>query len=112
MLPHLIATDEIKKYINIKKSAKGKSAFGRGAFAGNEKLKIELEISRRLGVTKVYLCLDDDNLEKHREIELPFENLEGNTEFYSITLDFAMLCPDGDGLFFWKIKLQVGNRCF
>lgn len=112
MLPHLIASDDIKNFINIKKSAKGKNAFGRGAFSCSEKLKIELEITRKLGVTKVYLCLDDDNLEKYSEIELPFENLEGNTDFYSVSLDFSKLCPDGDGLFFWKIKLFVGNRAF
>lgn len=112
MFPHLIATDEIKNYINIKKSAKGKSAFGRGAFSCSEKLKIELEITRKLGVTKVYLCLDDDNEGTEHEIEMPVEETLGSIDCYSATLNFESLCPDGDGLFFWKIKLFVGNRAF
>ena len=112
MLPHLIAIGEIKNYINIKKSAKGKDASRRGAFSCDERLKLELEISRKLGVTKAYLCLDDDNEANQCEIEIPFENLEAGRDFYSTILDFNKLCPDGDGLFFWKIKLFVGGRVF
>lgn len=112
MLPHLISSDDIKKYINIKKSAKGKDAFGRGAFAANESLKIELEISRNLGVTRAVLCLYDDSDGSCREKIIPFSDMTGNIDTYSITLDFEKLCPEGDGLFFWKIKLFVGERCF
>ncbi len=112
MLPHLIETGEIQNFIKIKKSAKGKDAFGRGAFASNEALKIELEISRKFGITKVYLCLADDNLGTYSELEMPVEDMSGSTDFYSVLLDFKKLCPEGDGLFFWKIKLCIGNRCF
>ena len=112
MFPHLIATDEIKNYINIKKSAKGKNAFGRGAFSCSESLKTELEITRKFGITKVYLCLDDDNTGEYREIEIPVEETHGSTDCYSIVLDFHKLCPDGDSLFFWKIKLCVGDKCY
>ncbi len=112
MLPHLLDNGEIKKYIKINKSAKGKDASRRGAFAGNEKLEIGLEITRRLGVTKVYLCLDNDNEGTYTETELCVEETSLSTDYYSVKLDFGKLCPDGDGLFFWKIKLCVGSRCF
>ncbi|MBQ7400293.1 MAG: glycoside hydrolase family 13 protein [Clostridia bacterium] len=112
MLPHLLDSNEIQKYIKIKKTAKGKCASRRGAFAGNEKLRIELEISRKLGITKAYLCLENDNNATYSETEIPFENTLAGVDFYSITLDFEKMCTDGDGLFFWKIKLLVGSRCF
>ena len=112
MFPHLIDISEIQNFIKIKKSAKGKNAFGSGAFSCSESLKIELEISRKFGITKVYLCLDDDNASEYREIEIPVEETCGSTDYYSYVLDFKALCPDGDGLFFWKIKLCAGARCF
>ena len=112
MLPHLLDSNEIQKYIKIKKTAKGKCASRRGAFAGNEKLRVELEISRKLGITKVYLCLENDNNATYSETEIPFENTLAGVDFYSVTLDFEKMCTDGDGLFFWKIKLLVGSRCF
>ena len=112
MLPHLLDSEEIKNFIKIKKSAKGKSASPRGAFSCSEKLKIELEISRKFGVTKVYLCLDDDNTGEYREIEIPVEETICGNDYYSYTLDFGKLCPGGDGLFFWKIKLCAGYKCY
>ena len=112
MLPHLIDTGEIKKYINIKKSAKGKCAFGRGAFSSDEKLKLEIEIKRKLGITKVFLCLDDDNEQTHTETELHVEDISEGVDYYSALLDFKKLCPENNGLFFWKIKLCAGNRSF
>ena len=110
MFPHLLDSEEIQNFIKIKKSAKGKSAFGRGAFSCSEKLKIELEISRKFGITKVYLCLDDDNKGEYLEIEIPVEETVCSTDFYSYVLDFKKLCENGDGLFFWKIKLCAGSK--
>ena len=112
MLPHLFDAGEITKLIKIKKSAKGKDAFGRGAFSCEESLKIELEISRKFGVSKVYLCLEDDNEKKYSEIEMPVFETAGSIDFYSVNLDFKKMCADGECLFFWKIKLCIGNRCF
>ena len=112
MQPHLIRNEEIGKYINIKKSAKGKCAFGRGAFASNEVLRIGLEITRRLGISKAYLCIDDDDKNESCEIEIPFEQTENGVDFYSVCLDFNKMCPNGDGLFFWKIKLYVADKCY
>ena len=112
MFVHLLDSNEITNFIKIKKSAKGKNAFGRGAFSCSEKLKLELEISRKFGVTKVYLCLDDDNTGEYREIEMPIEEIACSNDYYSYTLDFGKLCPDGDGLFFWKIKLCTGYKCY
>ena len=111
MFLHLLDQYEIKKFIKIKKSAKGKDAFGRGAFSCSEKLKLELEISRKFGVTKVYLCLDDDNNGTYSEIEISVEETYCGTDFYSYTFDFGKLC-DKDGLFFWKIKLCAGGKCY
>lgn len=112
MFPHLLDSEEIQNFIKIKKSAKGKSAFGRGAFSCSEKLKIELEISRKFGITKVYLCLDDDNKGEYLEIEIPVEETVCSKDFYSYVLDFKKLCENGDGLFFWKIKLCAGSKCY
>ena len=112
ILPHLVDTDEIPYFIKIKKTAKGKDASRRGAFASNERLNIGLEITRKFGITKVFLCVENDNDGAYSEIEIPVEDVSGSTDFYAATLDFKELCPEGDGLFFWKIRLQVGNRCF
>ena len=112
MLPHLLDSNEIRKYVNIKKTAGGKDAFRKGAFAANEKLKLELEISRKLGVTRVCLELDDDNEGTSFELELDYEKTVKTYDFYSVTLDFEKLCPKSHNLFFWKIKLFVAGRCF
>ncbi len=112
MSPHLLDSDEIKNYIKINKSVKGKCTLRQGAFAGDEKLEIGLEITRRLGVTRVLLCLCDDNEGSYCETELCVENTSLSVDYYSATLDFNKLCPDGDGLFFWKIKLFAGSRTF
>ena len=112
MLPHLLDSNEVQKYIRIKKSVKGKCASHRGAFGGDEILKIDLEITRKLGVTAVYLCLDDDNTGNYLEIPFCFEGFYLDKDEYSTALDFEKLCPDGHNLFFWKVKLCVGNKCY
>ena len=112
MLPHLIDTDEIEKIIKIKKSAKGENAFGRGSFSCAENLNIELEITRKLGITEVFLCLDNDDEGSESIISLPVIKTEGGVDYYSTELDFKKLCPDGDGLFFWKIKLCRQGKSF
>ena len=111
MFLHLLDSEEIKNFIKIKKSAKGKSASPRGAFSCSEVLKIDLEISRKFGISALYLCLEDDNKGEYHEIELPVVETFCSTDCYSYTLDFKKLC-DGDGLFFWKLKLCAGNKCY
>ena len=112
MLPHLLDSNEVGKFIKIKKSVKGKCASHRGAFGGDEILKIDLEITRKLGVTAVYLCLDDDNTGNHLEIPFCFDGFYLDKDECSTALDFEKLCPDGHNLFFWKVKLCVGNKCY
>ena len=112
MLPNLLDSNEVKNYIKIKKRSNGKDAFRRGAFASDETLEIDLEISRRCGVTQAFLCLEDDNESKYSEIPLSFCNTKKDVDLYTLSLDFSELCPDRQNLFFWKIKLCAGNRNF
>lgn len=41
-----------------------------------------------------------------------FEETDYLKDVYSATVDFSKKCPDGDGLFYWKIELCLANSHF
>lgn len=112
MLPCLTIREDVREQVNIRKICNGKCSDFVGAYCENQKLLLQVEISRKIGVSRVYLCLENADSGIKERIQLAFISTDYSKDIYSVTLDFSNLCPDGDGLFYWKTELCIEKDSF
>ena len=102
-----IITNEIRTPAIIKR-INGKDASNRGAFAVDQKLDITVEAPRRLGASAVVMRINRDG-KADRDIPLSFVSTDAVIDTYSLSLDLADLCGNGNsGLFFYEFLFIRG----
>ena len=96
--------------LQIKKLIDKQDVSHKGAFTGEDKLKLVLMVSRRVAATKVLLQITDDNTGESFERQCAFEKTECGRDVYSLDFDIEKLCPLGDNLLFWRICIVSGEK--
>ncbi len=94
--------------IHIQKTANGEDVSSLGAFAHGTVVTLLARVPRRLGVSTVVLRISPDGKES---VDMPFVFLSrrGSEDLYSLDLDTASLCGDGEsGLFFYELLFLRG----
>ncbi len=93
--------------IKIEKLAAGQDVSRLGAFAGGTRLTFRATVPRRMGVAAVVLRLAPDG---GAQTDTPFAFVchKGGEDVYETELDTAVLCPEGDGLFYYELLFLRG----
>ncbi len=101
-------------YNNVKfsKKIKNKDVSRLNAFSVSDILSFRIDTPRSIGIREISLVFWRDG-EESREIQFEKSTDISSDDVFSLKLNLTELCaPNDNGLFFYVLKIHVGNLCF
>jgi Glycosidases len=100
------STPDIKNALSIEKYQNNQDVSIFGAFPHGSLIQFVLKITRRTGISDIFLHLRNDDSGEFQTLPLQFQNSALGYDFYTIELDLKKLCKEEpSGLFYYRFEL-------